>query len=342
MKASEFIESIRIQVTSMKNKKGVQRLRSVLEKAESEHMRFSILMEGTGTKKLMIDKWLWRHGKAEVPYLDTRAAACKAALDLPAFWVYAPYDSIALNTEPYKYYLRDATAEQETAHRLVCSDEKAKAIYKQRHTGNINKIIMELQPEFLPRTYVDTNRRNEVTGALNIDLYAWDSEHNLGIVQVRQFTRGSRFNKTLKNYFLIGRNENDNAFCHSVPANSFRNSKGYTITEKVTAAQAWIFGVPFEKMAEVVRQGDMGLLCLKKKLPKNSFTDKGKEITIGGSHQLRAESILEDNKTGKIYALRPEMIHGKGQHDTICCTEWAEILIGRRYETHRFVRNSAD
>ena len=334
MKSSEYIIKLNQELKNMKSKKGVVKFRQMVERARELHARFDRLINGTMpfNHPYRYDKFLWKHGYKQVQYLDIREKACKLALKSAPLYYSDNYDALHLATNPNTYFeFKDLPENTRVNYRYIFGDLKALNLYKKIHTKKYTDILAELQAQnFIPRKNLEYNSRNEVIEAVNIDMYGMDSEAGLYLIQVRYWRKGKRYNTKRKDYFLIGRNENNSAFCHSVEVAAFRNKKAYTPEEKIRAAQSWIFGVKYDQMAEVIRQGDMGFMPLKKALPKNSFIDLGKTHIVGESHVIHAEQILQDVKTNKIYALRPVMKHSKNQHDDIFCTAWAEILVGKR------------
>ena len=340
MKPEQYISNLNQKLHALQGKKGVVAYRVMVEKALKQYSHYIRLTAAPRERDYTIN--LWRRGLADYPIMDARVKACKLALKLPALWSNKGYDAVELQTNANQIFSKDIPEGYAyTDYVSVLRDDKAQRIFIKRHTAEYKSIMAELQPEFLPKPFFSTNSRNEVAEAVNIDLYGVDQEQGLYLIQVRYWRKGHRFNHKRKEYFLIGRNENKAAFCHSVEVTAFRNKKAYTLKEKVWAAQSWIFGVRYDQMPKVIRQGDMGFLPLEKALPKHTFTDLGNNITIGNSHNIYAASILKDNKTEKLYALSPRMQHTKQQHEDIFHTAWVEILEGKRKAT-RISRNSKD
>ena len=277
MKSSEYLDKINQELKNMKNKKGVVKFRKMVELAREMNSRFNTMLHGNlpYNPPYRYDKFLWKHGYKQVNYLDSREKACHLALTTSPFYYTDHYDALHLCTninESIKFW--DLPKEQRIALDCIFSDLKSKNLYIKIHTKKYTGILEELQAQnFIPRKRIETNSRNEIIEAVNIDMYGMDTEAGLYLIQVRYWHKGKRFNTKRKDYFLIGRNENNSAFCHSVVVTAFRNKKAYTPEEKIHAAQSWIFGVKYDQMAEVIRQGDMGFLTLKKVLPKNSFID---------------------------------------------------------------------
>ncbi len=173
--------------------------------------------------------------------------------------------------------------------------------------------------------------------ALNYDLYAYGkdihSKRFMIVLQIRQFTSGKRWNTVHKSYFLIGRNEDNTIFAHCVEARvihaAIRNDK-----DVIKAVQDWIFQADYSK---VIRQGDISLIPMKKKLTEtNSMT----EIVLEGSHKLIAEKF-QDN--GSLYVQNPSIYHLPKTHPDFEALKGVyKVVVGKRAAFWNFAKPTID
>jgi hypothetical protein len=167
---------------------------------------------------------------------------------------------------------------------------------------------------------------------VSIDLYGIDFDRNLYVVQVRQSIRraASYYLQTRKSYFLVGRNENGNAFAHCISSAAVhaaikREPEDDVIPEIVVdGALQWIWCT--DRYRDIIRHGDVALLPVKA-VPKIAPIDEN-TIMVIDSHQLAADEIRRKN--GVIYAKNPRLHHLKNQHPDVKTTEWARVIVGRR------------
>jgi hypothetical protein len=174
--------------------------------------------------------------------------------------------------------------------------------------------------------------------ALNWDLYGYGrdthSRRLLIVIQIRQFVRRSKnyFANIKKSYFLIGRNEDNTVFAHSVPSRTIHHAINNG-KDVVKACQDWIFGCDY---AKVIRQGDIALIPAKKVSgEKISKTD----VLIENSHRLTADAIAVN---GSVYAQNPSMLHIPGTHPTISGEGWYKVVVGNRASFHDFAAPTID
>ena len=147
--------------------------------------------------------------------------------------------------------------------------------------------------------------------------------------------------QTRKSYFLIGRNENGNAFAHCIGSHKIRaaiNNEGDTVDPKtaVTAALQWIWQT--DRIDDIIRHGDIALLpvgCV----PNAPVVEGKKTIYPADSHRLRATEI---RKNGRLYAKNPKLHHVKNQHPDINSRGWCEVIVGRRERSWNFATPTVD
>jgi hypothetical protein len=151
--------------------------------------------------------------------------------------------------------------------------------------------------------------------AINVDVYGYDEEQRLAVIQVRQAVfRPGRFTKVHKDYYLIGYTESGNVFAHPVetPARSKRALESPEATVRFVLARIW--NCAEEDLAEIVRQGDVAFIPAK--LPAGADLLSEREITIRETHRISAEKIYKSGDTYFV-ARAAKAVHTKRQHATI-------------------------
>lgn len=177
--------------------------------------------------------------------------------------------------------------------------------------------------------------------SLNFDLYGASEFSNLYIIQVRQSVRQRRswYLEVRKSYFLIGRNENGNAFSHCVsyaPVQAaIRKNPGY-IGAAVDGALKWIWGT--SKFCDIIRHGDVALLPVKR-VPIDAVKQDVLVLDVEKSHTLLSNDI---RISGKVYAYNATLTHKKNQHGDVKCNGWAQVLVGRRERPWDFAKQTID
>lgn len=140
----------------------------------------------------------------------------------------------------------------------------------------------------------------------------------LGVVcqsRTRTYANSSQFRQSERNdYFLVGVNENGNAFAHQVPHGK----------ADVAAAYRWIWSGKDIEM----RQGDIGLY------PSNLKTIEGEngDHPIGGGHSSHRFVGEIHHSRNQIFVRNGFLIHTKGQHPTIYLDSscWYRLIEARR------------
>ena len=142
--------------------------------------------------------------------------------------------------------------------------------------------------------------------SINTSVYSTDAEKKLAVVQVRQCTfHPTRYNKIRKNYFLIGKNENGNAFAHAVNCTA-TNAKS---VEKILCK---IWECTTKQLKKIKRNGDIAFVPVSK-LPANAREEKENNIIVRNSHVVYSEKLYRANDT--LYAVgRSKIQHKKRQH----------------------------
>lgn len=184
----------------------------------------------------------------------------------------------------------------------------------------------------------DSNGRGAVS-ALNWDLYDYGRDYfnktTLIVIQVRQFERRklSYYPQIRKNYFLIGKNEDNSVFAHSIEGrvvhNAIKRNK-----DVIQAVQSWIFEHDYKK---VKRQGDIGLVLVRAPLGKDTGETK---VVLEHSHEINADKIYM--KGEYYYALNPMIVHYKNVHPSLDLEGWYKVVVGRRSDFWQFAAPTID
>lgn len=183
----------------------------------------------------------------------------------------------------------------------------------------------------------DKRRRGE---AVNLDVYDQDSSQKLAVVQIRQARfRPNRFTKVRKDYYLVGRNENGNAFAHPVSSVARKPDSG------VVKALCEIWETTPSVLPKIFRNGDTALIPIRAS-DALKLRAQGKALPIGAktiaeSHLVIADEFFECG--GKLYAAgRVRIIHEKSQHPTVQAQGVFRVAVGNRAATWNFTAPTAD
>jgi len=176
--------------------------------------------------------------------------------------------------------------------------------------------------------------------ALNWDLYDMQKDIHSGkwlaIIQVRQYRKmyKNQYGSVRKNYFLLGRNEDDSVFAHSVEAIVVRRaiSDGISPIDRV---QNWLFDTDY---STCIRQGDVALVPVRRPA-KDAKPFLGGPVIIEGSHVLSSDTIRAN---GEVYALNPKMKHVPGTHPRISGEGWHKVVVAKRKAFWSFSAPTAD
>lgn len=182
----------------------------------------------------------------------------------------------------------------------------------------------------------DNRRRG---AALNHDLYGYDPDQGVAVIQARQAI-GSKYGmSTRKTYFLCGQNEiTGEYFRHPVSAHAVRaaiNANPDPV-RTVKAVQRWLWEVTETQLARSTRQGDI-LLVPECRIP--NVPSQGTVLLVSGSHRIKADEIRIN---GRCYALNPTVVHTKGQHATKVAQGWVSIRIAREAAAWDFAERIGD
>jgi len=206
--------------------------------------------------------------------------------------------------------------------------------------------IIDHFADALPERRVDFDRKGR-GGALNLDLYGYDAQQKVAVVQVREAFRhrASHFMNTRKNYVLVGHGEITGLpFRHPVSSAAVRaaiRKDPDNPASAVRAAQRWMWGVSEKQLAKSIRQGDV-LMVPVRGTPEGTAIEGGKMV-VGRSHEVRASKLLRGTN-GEIFAFIPQIHHAKDQHDAIYAEEerWYEVRVADTAAAWDFSRPVGD
>jgi hypothetical protein len=186
------------------------------------------------------------------------------------------------------------------------------------------------------RANLDSKRRGE---ALNWDMYGIGHDYHSGkllaVIQVRQYRKqcANWWPSIRKNYFLLGRNEDDTPFAHPVQAMVVRSA----IRRKqdvIKAVQDWLWETDYSR---VVRQGDIGMIP--GRVP-GAAVPHVEPVCIENSHVLTADEIRWDGR--QFWALNPRLVHSPGTHPDVSATGWLRIKVSKRAPAWQFAPPTRD
>jgi hypothetical protein len=190
----------------------------------------------------------------------------------------------------------------------------------------------------LPDTFVEFDKKMR-GDSLNLDLYGYDPEQDVAIIQIRHFFRRYKngYANIHKDYVLVGKNEETGEFFrHPVSAHAVHaaiRKGGADPVAVVRAAQRWMWNVTDKQLAAGIRQGDILIVPAKGK-PANAEAILDEVVVVGGTHEVHASAFCRDQK-GIVYAYGPTVRHTKGQHLTTYGDGdfWHSIRVGREADT---------
>lgn len=200
--------------------------------------------------------------------------------------------------------------------------ENKRGKYGELHSS---EILNFLKPS-LPTTFCEFDSKGR-GDAVNIDLYGWDAEQAVGIVQIRQAFRVYKngFMNVRKTYVLCGYNENGESFRHPVSAGIIHGAirKGHSPAGVVMACQLWMWNVTPKKLEQSVRQGDVLIVPERDRDPATKLAKKYRVETENGavelgSHIIESDDIIlcfdDEDDLKLVYARKPVLKHSKDQH----------------------------
>lgn len=188
--------------------------------------------------------------------------------------------------------------------------------------------IIEKFKAVLPETFVEFDRKMR-GDSLNLDLYGYDEEQGVAIIQIRHFFKryAKGFANIHKDYVLVGQNEITNDFFrhpvsgHAVHA-AIRKDASDAVAP-VRAAQRWMWNVTEKQLEKSIRQGDILMVPSRKPSEKHNLVDTH-TVVVGGSHEIRSTKIHArycGDDVEDVIAWCPTVVHTKDQHDPIFAEE---------------------
>jgi hypothetical protein len=175
-----------------------------------------------------------------------------------------------------------------------------------------------------------------------VDVYSYDEQRRLAVVQVRQcIFRPGRFNKVRKDYYLVGTNENGNAFAHPVETVARSKTAMATASGGVALALSRIWDCPVDDLHAIRRNGDVAFVPLGR-LPADAVEVGENGLTFADSHVVTAEHIYRTPDGTHYVKGRAWLRHEKGQHKAVQCSGVYRVQVGVRAKTWGFTAPTAD
>lgn len=181
----------------------------------------------------------------------------------------------------------------------------------------------------LPETFVSFDKKMR-GDSLNLDLYAYDADQNVAIIQIRHFFKryAKGFANVHKDYVLVGQNEiTGEFFRHPISAHAVHAAIRKNPSDPVAAvrgAQRWMWKVTEKQLASATRQGD--ILMVPSRKPSAEYEEIAETVfTVGETHEIRSPNIfVKKDRSGEVLdvvAMHPSVLHTKRQHDPIFADE---------------------
>ena len=174
--------------------------------------------------------------------------------------------------------------------------------------------------------------------SLNWNLYAYGSDYHsketLCVIQIRKYRKAKRnyFPEIRKNYYLIGKNEDDSMFAHPIESRVIHHAIKND-ADVILAVQNWIFQCDYKK---IIRQGDVALVHIRH--PSGELLQL-KEIILEDSHLVKADEIYE-NKA--FFVKNPTVTHIPNTHPQISGLGWFKVIVGQRASYWLFAAPTVD
>lgn len=194
---------------------------------------------------------------------------------------------------------------------------------------------------------IETNSRGHGE-AVNVDVYGYDYELDLAVIQIRKCYITKYGNSVRKQYYLIGRDQSQ-LFAHPIEPPIRSQAALATPESLVQYVLTKIWDCKPSELPNLIRQGDIALLPVAEvpaaATAKTGVTpdSDGVMMTIRDSHRLRAAEILECR--GRIFCRGLKTLtHTKRQHKHIRGrkNQVYRVLIGRRDTAWHFTAPTAD
>jgi hypothetical protein len=179
--------------------------------------------------------------------------------------------------------------------------------------------------------------------AINCDLYGYDTEQGLAVVQVREaIFHPRRHTQVRKDYYLIGRTETGGFFAHPVETPA-RSKKALETPESCVAfVLARIWNCREQDLGDIERQGDVAFVPVPR-IPKTATQiQNGEAVLIRDTHRLTGD-VWRDTD-GTLYTRRgARLVHTKRQHAPVKAKAGVyRVQPGIRAETWGFTAPHGD
>lgn len=203
----------------------------------------------------------------------------------------------------------------------------------------VNELVREAEAAGVYTTGIDGDPKRWVS--VNTDVYGYDEEQGVAVVQVRE-SRATRHGlQTRKDYHLIGHVESGAVFAHPVvsPRRSRRAMASPAATVRYCLTKVW--SCDDEDLDDITRQGDVALIPTVR-VPAGAEKLADGEVVLAGSHRLRAAKLYR--RGDDIYvAGRMSLVHLGHEHQTIQSQSGARrVVVGYRAPTWGFSAPSVD
>jgi hypothetical protein len=223
--------------------------------------------------------------------------------------------------------------------RLPAAGEEGMSAYSYYGSAWTRDIINDLDGEAF-EIGIESDKKNRGS-AVNVSVMNEDADRQLFILQVRKTDFHPRkYNRTRKDYFLCGRNENGNAFAHPVQVKS--------TNARVDVALMRIWDCTRSQLDGIVRQGDVALIPERTINFKTEGLERASvhEFVIGETHIVRTTSLYLLGEQAYV-AGTVSIYHTKEQHPSIEELELNpvklyRVQLGLRAKTWGFARPTAD
>ncbi len=174
----------------------------------------------------------------------------------------------------------------------------------------------------------------------NIDMYGYDTERSLAVIQIRRAWRkkASWYTDISKVYALVGLDDGQ-VFSHPLLTSPRRNRYlGCLAPEEVVQwAESKIFGIPVAKLGTIVRQGDIALVPVRGisrdaiPSPRAVRREDGVyTLTMRDSHEVQVDGALLLHNRALYVDGVVEVVHTKHEHKSIAGTGKFKIVAGER------------
>jgi hypothetical protein len=192
---------------------------------------------------------------------------------------------------------------------------------------------------------IETTNRGKGFIANNFEIYGYDVARQLVAMQLRQSwkAKANHWLNTSKVYCIAGIDEGQ-SFCHAIPS-SFQRIKNLDETSPeavVKWAESKIFRVPVERLAGIIRQGDVALVPVRS-IPRDAQKMDSRTLTLRGSHHVTVDGDAFEQDGRHWIDGVVQIDHTPGQHRSIDAEGRFEIVLGARRDDFTFIdANTAD